>query len=87
MPDFVIAFNAAILRNLTGGMSEPRASFTQDEVIGMMCGSRPDINPEEIFAKGWLNIESIYEQQGWIVNYDKPGYNETYAATFTFVKR
>lgn len=31
-------------------------------------------------------IEEIYEQEGWSVVYDKPGYNESYAANWTFTK-
>ncbi len=32
----------------------------------------------------WLNVEELYRAQGWTVTYDKPGYNESYPATFTF---
>jgi hypothetical protein len=41
----------------------------------------------EVYAKGWLNFEAIYEEAGWKVVYDKPGYNETYDANFTFTKK
>ena len=33
-----------------------------------------------------MDIESIYRADGWGVYYDKPGYNETYTATFEFTK-
>jgi hypothetical protein len=38
----------------------------------------------EIYEKGWLNFEDLYRQAGWEVEYDKPGYNETYDANFVF---
>jgi hypothetical protein len=37
-----------------------------------------------IFANHWLDIEPIYEEAGWKVVYDKPGYNEDYKASFRF---
>lgn len=37
-----------------------------------------------IFDKGYLNVESHYEAVGWVVDYDKPGYNEDYEAKFIF---
>lgn len=74
-------FNDLIVENYSDG----HAVVRQDDVVsrlielGMVKG--------DIFKKGWLNIEELYESQGWIVKYDKPGYNETGYATFTFDKR
>jgi hypothetical protein len=31
-----------------------------------------------------LDIEPIYREAGWIVEYDKPAYCENYDANFTF---
>jgi len=42
------------------------------------------LNRAEIFDKGWLNVEEVYRAAGWAVEYDKPGFNESYSATFTF---
>jgi len=42
---------------------------------------------DEVFDKGWLNIEPMYRAAGWKVVYDKPAYNESYEPTFTFTKR
>jgi len=33
-----------------------------------------------------LNIESAYRKAGWKVEYDKPGFNETYEGFYTFTK-
>lgn len=35
----------------------------------------------------WLDVESCYRAAGWKVEYDKPGYNETYEATFKFSRK
>lgn len=42
------------------------------------------IDRETIFRRGYLNVEEAYREQGWSVVYDKPGYNETYDASFEF---
>jgi hypothetical protein len=39
---------------------------------------------EKFFKHGWLNFESLFEDVGWRVTYDKPAYNETYDANFKF---
>lgn len=39
---------------------------------------------QEILGNGWLDFEVVYEEAGWDVVYDKPGYNESYGANFTF---
>ena len=45
------------------------------------------IKKGDIFTNNWLDIEPLYEDIGWKVTYDKPGFNETYEATFTFDKK
>ena len=40
-----------------------------------------------IYGAGWLDIEPIFEEAGWKVDYDKPGYNETYKATYLFTRK
>ncbi|SRR6266581_4402026 len=40
-----------------------------------------------IYGSGWLDIEPIYREAGWIVDFDKPGFNETYKATYFFKKK
>ena len=39
------------------------------------------------FKYAWLNFEEVYRNAGWNVEYDKPGYNESYEATFKFTKK
>lgn len=79
LPDAVITvFNELIIKHWDGR----RATITQDEAVALMVNR--GLNRKEIFDQGWLNVEDIYRQAGWVVEYDKPGYNETYLATFTF---
>jgi hypothetical protein len=77
------AFNLLIAVNINGG----RATVLQGEVIARIMELMPEGTKKgDIYAKGWLNVEPIYRKAGWIVRYDKPSYNETYEASFEFVK-
>ena len=52
----------------------------------MVCGD-PDsgkLKRADVFSNHWLDVEDIYREQGWNVEYDKPTYNETYDAYFVF---
>ena len=42
---------------------------------------------ENFFTNHWLDIESVYEDAGWKVYFDKPGYNESYSAYFKFSEK
>ena len=80
IPPLVIeVFNELLAKKFTAGS----AKILQDDVIAAII-SRKSITRAEIFEQGWLNVEEIYRAQGWRVEYDKPGYNESYKAYFTF---
>lgn len=84
-PSFVFeAVNELIAENYTSG----RAEFTQDKVIERMLskGAGTGVTRSSLFENGWLNFEEVYRASGWSVYYDKPGYNESYRANFTFKK-
>lgn len=86
-PDEVMTgWNNVIAENLRNG----RSAFTQDAAIkAIMAAFRAAgkrTTRAKIFDKGWLDVEGTYRKAGWKVEYDKPGYNETYAANFTFAK-
>lgn len=82
-PDFVIeSVNALIAGCYTNG----RANIKQKDIIAEII-KRGSITRDEIFDKGYLNFEEIYRSAGWSVNYDKPAYNESYDANFTFKKK
>lgn len=78
-PDAVFeAFNELIAENFGGGS----ARFTQEKAEKLMVAK--GLGRSDIYKKGWMDIEDVYEKAGWKVDYDRPGYNESYAATFTF---
>lgn len=72
------AFNELITQEFANGY----ATIKQDDVVRLMVTK--GLKREDIYQKGWLNVEAAYQAAGWDVEYDKPGYNESYPATFTF---
>lgn len=84
-PDFVLeSFNELIAKNWNNG----RAMVLQKDVVNLMSLKMPgesySDNKNKIYAEGWLNVEDIYREAGWKVTYNKPGYNESYEASFEF---
>lgn len=85
IPEFVFdAFNELIATGFNGRS----ARVEQKDVIERIqfYAGYGEIDRQEIFDKGYLNIEDIYREAGWKVEYDKPGYNETYGAYWIFKK-
>jgi hypothetical protein len=78
IPEEVIGiFNDLILENYDGKKSvvKQKDAITRIQIaLGHL-----DVN--------WLNVETMYENVGWKVVYDKPAYNESYDSTFTFSRQ
>jgi len=62
------------------------ATLYQKEILGEVRNLH-NISSAKIFENGWLDVEPIYREVGWNVEYDKPGYNETYEASFKFTRK
>lgn len=73
------------------GRSSLYITIRQDEVLERLealfhqNGMRFDRS--EAFDRHWLDFETAYRSQGWLVEYDKPGYNESYDAHWIFRKK
>lgn len=83
IPSFVFdAFNSL----LSEKYNEKEITITQDEVIDRILAYSNDdeLRRETIFEHKWLDVEPLYEQHGWKVTYDKPGFNEFYKPCFIF---
>lgn len=82
IPDAIIeAFNELISENFDGKTS----SFTEKKVVARIV--KKGISSTEAYNNHWLDVEPIYRKEGWKVEYDKPGFNESYEAIFTFIKK
>jgi hypothetical protein len=83
IPDEVMAvFNSLIAQNYDGRQAVVR----QDDAVRLIV-ERMSCTREDVFSRRYLDVEALFEAAGWKVDYDKPGYCEAYAATFTFKKR
>lgn len=86
IPDEVIlAFNGLIAKKFNGSS----ATIKQNEAINAILTLTEDerIGRQEIFDNHWLDVEDIYRKIGWDVEFDNPGYNESYEAFFVFKKK
>lgn len=78
-PDEVIeAFNELIAQNFSGNY----ARFTVKDVVSLM--TTKGLKPNEIMKNGWLNVEEVYQAQGWKVRYESPDRDQNFAAYFIF---
>lgn len=94
VPDFVVAVVNRLIAEAFDGRA---AVLKQDTVIAGILATGPSVKRHgigtvkadraDVFNRGWLNFEGLYEEAGWSVEYDKPAYNETYAAVFRFTRR
>ena len=83
MPWEVIhAWNGLLAAKFTAG----RARILQDDAIDAVM-SATGCTRAHVFSEGWLDIAEIYRANGWKVVYDRPAYNESYEATFTFTPK
>ena len=87
VPDFVIeAVNDLIVKKIGDGKS---CTLMQNEVIYAIqqkaeIALGETIARRQVFDKKWLDFEPLFRRNGWSVEYDRPGYNETYEASYKF---
>lgn len=60
-----------------------RAMVRQEDIVVRLCKDL-HIERQDVFDRHLLDFEELYRRVGWIVEYDKPGYNEDGEAWFTF---
>lgn len=83
LPDEVIdAWNRILVRHWCGGSMTIRQETVVEELMPLS-----NFNRGAIFSNGWLDVEELYRANGWNVEYDRPGYNESYDAFWVFTKR
>lgn len=85
IPGFVIeSFNELLISNYN-----PNGTIILQEevIIEIMNRSPDDISRNEIFDNGWIDVEPLFKENGWNVEYDKPGLGENYKARFIFTSK
>lgn len=59
-------------------------SIQEKEVVELILKGDPSLTSEQLYKHHWLDVEPLYRKAGWKVDYDKPGYNETYEPSWIF---
>jgi hypothetical protein len=75
-------FNTLIRKHLIDG----KANFTLSEAADLIA-QHMGCSRVEVYDNKWCDVEDTYRAVGWDVTFDKPAYNENYAANFTFKKK
>jgi len=95
IPEYVIeAFNAQLAKNVKYG----RATIYQEDVLREIVDHMPaEVRRDNghsferleqfILDNSFLDVEPLYRSYGWSVEFDRPGYNESYKAHYKFVKK
>lgn len=81
-PEVIDVFNKLIAEHWDGR----QAVVPQERALCAIIGAL-NLTRAEVFDRHYLDVEAVYEAEGWRVTYDKPAYNESYPATFTFARR
>jgi hypothetical protein len=81
-PEVFDVWNALIAKKWASG---GRATIMQSEIVKELCEVLK-VERNKIFEMHWLDVEDAYRAQGWNVEYDRPGYCETYEASFIFTR-
>jgi hypothetical protein len=61
--------------------------FIISELLELVLARNPGYSRATIFKENYFDFEPLFRSEGWDVEYDGPGYNENYKATFTFKKK
>lgn len=85
IPDAIFeAVNAMIALKWNGS----EATFRQDDLLKKYFEISKETDDratlDKLYDNHQMDFEDAYRREGWKVEYDKPGYNESYEPTFTF---
>lgn len=82
-PEVIAAANEIITQNWNGSS----ARFTTTELAGRIRKKMDMGDNEAVAAKGWLDIEDVYRNEGWKVEFYKTGYSDPEDDYYIFTKR
>lgn len=76
------SFNELIGENFNGVSSK----FLANDVVNLII-EKTSCERNEVYKNGYLDIESIYEPHGWIVEYDQPSIGDSFPAYYKFTRK
>ena len=84
IPSFVFEAVNKLLKQKFRGSS---VTIKQDEILQEIEKLQKTYTRQEIYGNKWMDFEKVYRDNGWSVEYDKPGYNENYDAFILFSQK
>jgi hypothetical protein len=84
------AVDALLAQNWNGRSSKVYQKDIVAKILEIKAFETEELKNEftrKLFDEHMLDFEDIYRDAGWSVYYDKPGYNESYEASFEFKKK
>lgn len=79
LPDEVMkTWNTAVTKAVQGN-----GKVNQDDIVDALMAATGR-NRQFIFDEGWLDVENIYRNVGFDVEYHRPTYDENWEAYFIF---
>lgn len=97
IPSFVIeAINSLLIEKVN---QHGYAKLYQDDIIAKILEADAEwtdptngsihikVDRNMIFEKRWLDFEDLFNEVGWHVTYDQPGYNESYTSCWEFQEK
>lgn len=82
IPDIIIkTVNELLIKNYR---NNGKAIILQSEIVDIVSADPNGISRTDIFDNNYLDFEDLYRAMGWKVEYDEPGYCESYEPRFIF---
>lgn len=79
-PAIIQAVNNLLKKKYRGST----VSIKQEEIVKEAIRIDSSLTSAKIYDNKWMDFEPIFRKSGWIVSYDKPGWDENYDAFFQF---
>lgn len=83
--DMITAVNNLLKKKLdSAGCAKLLQKDIVDEYFKVKGVEKTDARKKKMHEDHQLDFEDVFRKAGWSVSYDKPGYNESYEASFEF---
>lgn len=80
LPDDVIeVFNELITRAFNG-----RSALVSQREALTQIAARLNLSRDQVFMSGYLDVEAVFSEAGWIVKYEQPARDEAFEPYFEF---
>ena len=86
-PEVVEAINELLAKNWDGTGATLKLPQVKAEIAHKLRASGSSNLGKNYAQEGWLDFEPIFQDKGWKIVYDSPGYDENYDAYWKFTRK